>query len=75
MTPSPIPTFFVDYNFKLGPDGSIFFDEELTPELLGVSSGDKFEVILAPGVGIIFKKISTGKMVGQVGLEPTTKGL
>jgi hypothetical protein len=60
MTPSaPLPTYFVDYNFKLGADGSIFFDEELEPDQLGVKTGDKFEVILAPGVGIIFKKLTT----------------
>ena len=59
MTPSaPLPTYFVDYNFKLGADGSIFFDEELEPDQLGVQTGDKFEVILAPGVGIIFKKLT-----------------
>ncbi len=64
------PTTFVDYIFKTGPDGSIFFDEELDPDLLGIKTGDRFEVVLVPGVGIVFQK-----MVGQVGLEPTTKGL
>ena len=60
MTPSTqLPVLFVDYNFKLAPDGSIFFDEELVPDQLGVQTGDKFEVILAPGVGIIFKKLTT----------------
>ena len=64
------PMIFMDYIFKTGPDGSIFFDEELDPDLLGIKAGDRFEVVLVPGVGIVFQK-----MVGQAGLEPTTKGL
>ena len=64
------PTTFVDYIFRKGVDGSIFFDEELNPDQLDVKAGDRFEVVLVPGVGIVFQK-----MVGQVGLEPTTKGL
>jgi hypothetical protein len=64
------PMTFVDYIFRKGPDGSIFFDEELNPDQLGVKDGDRFEVVLVPGVGLVFQK-----MVGQVGLEPTTKGL
>jgi hypothetical protein len=33
---------FVDYNFKLLPDGSIEFDSELNAEKLGMKQGDMF---------------------------------
>ena len=48
---------FVDYTFALASTGDIVMDEELTPDQLGVKAGDKFEVVLVPGIGIVFKKI------------------
>ena len=51
------PTTFVDYIFKVGTDGSIFFDQELTPEQLNVQSGERFEVVIVPAVGVVLKKI------------------
>ena len=51
------PMRFVDYTFALTSTGDIVMDEELTPDQLGVKAGDKFEVVLVPGIGIVFKKI------------------
>jgi hypothetical protein len=33
---------FVDYDFDLGPDGSIFMDETLRPAMIEVKEGDIF---------------------------------
>ena len=54
MTDQPIT--FVDYTFKLETDGSILFDQELKSHQLGVTNGDKFEVVVIPEVGIVFRK-------------------
>ena len=48
---------FLDYNFNLTPAGDIFMDPELKPEQLEVQTGDKFEVVVVPGVGVVFKKL------------------
>lgn len=32
-------------------------DAELSPDTLQVQTGDKFEVVVVPGVGIVFKKL------------------
>ncbi len=41
---------FSGYIIRLASDGSIFFDDEISPELLRVENGDKFEVMLVEGV-------------------------
>lgn len=51
------PIRFVDYTFALTSDGDIVMDEELQPDQLNVKPGDKFEVVFAPGIGIVFKKL------------------
>jgi len=43
------------YIIRLASDGSIFFDDEISPELLRVENGDKFEVILVEGVVCLHK--------------------
>ena len=50
---------FVDYTFAVTSEGNIIMDSELTPEQIHVKAGDKFEVVLAPGIGIILKKIES----------------
>lgn len=52
------PIRFLDYSFSLNSLGDIIMDEELTPEQLRVQSGDKFEVIIVPSVGIVLKKLN-----------------
>lgn len=47
---------FSGYIIRLASDGSIFFDDEISPDLLRVENGDKFEVILVDGV-ICFRKL------------------
>lgn len=47
---------FSGYLIKLDIDDSILFDEEITPELLHVDDGDKFEVVLVEG-RIRFRKL------------------
>jgi hypothetical protein len=32
-------------------------DKELTPELLNVEQGDRFEVVIVPDIGVVLKKI------------------
>ena len=49
---------FVDYTFAITSEGNIVMDSELMPEQIQVKAGDKFEVVLAPGIGIVFKKIN-----------------
>ena len=47
---------FHGYDLRLTTDGSIFFDEELTPAVLRVENGDKFEVIFVEGL-VCLRKI------------------
>ena len=49
--------WLVDYIFSVTKDGDIVMDQELTPDILNVKQGDQFEVVFAPGIGIILKKI------------------
>ena len=49
---------FVDYSFSLSTSGDIYMDSELSPDQLQVETGDKFEVVVVPGVGVVFKKIA-----------------
>jgi hypothetical protein len=32
-------------------------DEELNPEALNVKNGDRFEAIIVPTIGLVFKKL------------------
>lgn len=48
---------FLDYWFSITSNGDIIMDEELTPDILNVKQGDQFEIVLAPGIGVILKKI------------------
>lgn len=47
---------FHGYDLRLTTDGSIFFDEELTPAMLRVEHGDKFEVVFVEGL-VCLRKI------------------
>lgn len=47
---------FHGYDLRLTTDGSIFFDEELTPAMLRVEDGDKFEIIFVDGL-VCLRKI------------------
>ena len=57
MDAEDYPVTFVDYTFRLETDGSILFDQELSPNQLRVSEGDKFEVVIIPNAGIVFRKV------------------
>jgi hypothetical protein len=48
---------FMDYFFTLCSSGDIIMDRELDPTHLNVKTGDKFEVVIVPDIGIVFKKI------------------
>ena len=48
---------FLDYTFFLNANGDITMDSELSPDALEVKAGDKFEVVITPNNGIIFKKL------------------
>jgi hypothetical protein len=48
---------FLDYWFTLTSGGDIIMDKELTPELLNVEQGDRFEVVIVPDTGVVLKKI------------------
>lgn len=48
---------FIDYWFSLTSNGDIVMDQELTPDILNVKQGEQFEVVFAPGIGVILKKI------------------
>lgn len=47
---------FMDYTFSRAFDGNIIFDPDLTPEKLGVRSGDCFEVRIRDNQVILEKK-------------------
>ena len=48
---------FLDYTFTVSSLGDIVFDEELDPKALNVETGDKFEAIIVPAVGLVLRKI------------------
>ena len=50
---------FVDYTFVVSSLGDIVFDEELDPAALNVKTGDKFEAVIVPSVGLVLRKIPT----------------
>lgn len=50
---------FMDYTFTVYSSGDIYMDRELDPAYLNIKSGDKFEAIIVPDVGLVFKKIKS----------------
>lgn len=48
---------FMDYTFTVSSLGDIVFDEELDPKALNVKTGDRFEAIIVPSVGLVLRKI------------------
>lgn len=48
---------FLDYTFTVSSLGDIVFDEELDPKALNVKTGDRFEAIIVPSVGLVLRKI------------------
>lgn len=48
---------FMDYTFTVSSLGDIVFDEELDPKALNVKTGDKFEAVIVPAVGLVLRKI------------------
>ena len=54
MNPSDVR--FLGYTFTLSVSGDIIF-EEITPEQLMINTGDKFEAVVVPTIGIVFKKL------------------
>lgn len=48
---------FMDYTFVVSSLGDIVFDEELDPKALNVKTGDKFEAVIVPAVGLVLRKI------------------
>ena len=61
MENNQYPLTFVDYNIIVPSSGVIIFDDELSPELLGVKNGDIFEVIVKDGK-IMFRGIKRSKI-------------
>ncbi len=49
--------WFMDYTFSVMSNGDIYMDNELDPAALNVKTGDKFEAVIVPTVGLIFRKI------------------
>lgn len=57
MEDNRYPITFIDYNIVVPTSGFIVFDDEISPELLGVKHGDIFEVIVKDGK-VMFRGIS-----------------
>lgn len=49
--------WFMDYTFSVMSNGDIYMDAELDPAALNVKTGDKFEAVIVPTVGLVFRKI------------------
>ena len=53
---------FFDYNFTVEPNGSIFFDNELTSEQLNIMPGDGFMAFVNADGTVILRKIDLSKI-------------
>ena len=51
------PVVYAGYTFKQLKDQSILLDSELDISKIDLKTGDKFEVVIVPGTGILLKKI------------------
>lgn len=56
-TPIQPVMWFADYTFSVMSNGDIYMDEELDPKALNVKTGDKFEAIIVPTVGLVLRKL------------------
>ena len=52
---------FCDYHFNVDPDGTIFFDNELTSEQLGIKPGDSYVATVNADGTVKLKKIDLSK--------------
>lgn len=53
---------FADYHFTVEPDGSIFFDNELTSEQLDIMPGDGFMAFVNADGTVLLRKIDLTKI-------------
>jgi len=53
---------FADYRFTVEPDGSIFFDNELTSEQLDIMPGDGYMAFVNSDGTVILRKIDLTKI-------------
>lgn len=53
---------FFDYHFSVEPDGSIFFDNELTSEQLDIMPGDGFMAFVNADGTVLLRKIDLTKI-------------
>lgn len=53
---------FFDYHFTVEPNGSIFFDNELTSEQLNIMPGDGFMAFVNADGTVILRKIDLSKI-------------
>jgi len=53
---------FFDYHFTVEPNGSIFFDNELTSEQLNIMPGDGFMAFVNADGTVILRKIDLTKI-------------
>lgn len=53
---------FADYYFTVEPDGSIFFDNELTSEQLDIMPGDGYMAFVNSDGTVILRKIDLTKI-------------
>ena len=53
---------FFDYHFTVEPDGSIFFDNELTSEQLDIMPGDGYMAFVNSDGTVILRKIDLSKI-------------
>jgi hypothetical protein len=49
---------FVDYTFRLLPDGSLLFDSEISAQALSINPGDRFQATITAEGEIMFKKLN-----------------
>lgn len=53
---------FADYYFSVEPDGSIFFDDELTADQMKVKPGDGFMAFVNSDGKVVLRKIDLTKV-------------
>jgi len=53
---------FADYYFSVGPDGSIFFDDELTADQINVKPGDGFMAFVNDKGKVVLRKFDITKV-------------
>jgi hypothetical protein len=53
---------FAEYYFSVEPDGSIFFDNELTADQMNIKPGDGFMAFVNPNGRVVLRKFDITKV-------------